>query len=187
MGSGKRTPIPRCACRFHISTCWRTWLPVCIGQSDFTITGGLLSYKFQDGTELCVTHRAEPTGPPFELAPCDYESEGGFFPPLANGRLFHKGRAQSGQPDSCLEPSDKTTRQRNDPDEFALSYGECQDRTSKERDWTVSSTSSATWTISSTLNQNGDCGCPSQSQLENGFPWPDRVSGCPSQSEMVIT
>jgi len=98
------------------------------GQSDFTITDGAISYKFPDGQELCVTHPAEPSGPPFEMAPCDYEGEGGFFVPLTTGRLFHVGKSTWNQPDECLEPDLVPGAN------YVVSVGECSSA------WTISST-----------------------------------------------
>jgi len=98
------------------------------GQSDFTITDGAISYKFPDGQELCVTHPAEPSEPSFEIAPCDYEGEGGFFVPLTTGRLLHVGKSTWNQPDECLEPNLVSAHT------SYLSVGECSSS------WTISST-----------------------------------------------
>jgi len=101
--------------------------PTKTGQSDFTITEGAISFKFPDGQKKCVTHPAG-SSRVYDMAPCDYESEGGFFVPLTTGRLLHVGKSTSNQPDECLEPN------LVDPWFGALSVGECF------TSWTISST-----------------------------------------------
>merc|ERR1712028_130672 len=103
------------------------------GQSDFTITDGAITYKFPDGQELCVTHPSAQHGrPAIVMAPCDYQSEGGFFIRInigeSTGNLEHLGKSTWGHPRECLEPNLFP-----EDDEF-VSVGECSSS------WTISST-----------------------------------------------
>merc|ERR1711865_1115939 len=75
------------------------------GQSDFTITDGAITYKFPDGQELCVTHPSAQHGrPAIVMAPCGYQSEGGFFIRIniseSTGNLEHLGKLVG--PRECL-------------------------------------------------------------------------------------
>jgi len=66
------------------------------------------------------------------MAPCDYQSEGGFFIRInigeSTGNLEHLGKFRQHQPRECLEPNLFP-----EDDEF-VSVGECSSS------WTISST-----------------------------------------------
>jgi len=103
------------------------------GQSDFTVTGAAISYKFPDGQELCVTHPPNAHGrPDIVMAPRDFDGEGGFFIRInigeSTGNLEHLGKFRQHQPRECLEPNLFP-----EDDEF-VSVGECSSS------WTISST-----------------------------------------------